>query len=403
MPKDDSAPPHEAKAPLHFVLILAALMGTAPFAVDMYLPALPTIAQQFGTDQAGVQNSLSLFFGGFAVGQLFWGPISDAFGRRGPIVAGLALFIAGSAGCALAGGPDSLAFWRVVEAVGGCAAPVLARAIVRDRYGHQEAARMLSLLMLVMSAAPMLAPVIGGQVLTFADWRAIFWALGGFGVILAASLLILPETLPVAKRQSAALGPMLRSYGRLLTSGRYLAYACAGAFFYAAMFAYISGTPFVYIEYFKVSPQYYGFLFGLNVLGMMTTNTVNRHLVPKMGADRCLRLGGYLCAGFGTLLAVCGVTGFGGLLGVVLPLLCTIGMMGLIGPNSMAGALSVDPRIAGAASALAGSLQFGFGMVAGLLIGWMADGTPTAMVVVIMLMTLSCFASVLLGGIGRRV
>jgi DHA1 family bicyclomycin/chloramphenicol resistance-like MFS transporter len=402
MPKDESAPAVQAKAPLYFVLILAALMGTAPFAVDMYLPALPTIAREFGTTQAGVQNSLSFFFGGFAVGQLFWGPVSDALGRRGPIAAGMALFVVGSAGCALAYSPDSLAFWRIVEAVGGCAAPVLARAIVRDRYGHQEAARMLSLLMLVMSAAPMLAPVIGGQVLVFAAWRTIFWMLGGFGLLLLLALLVLPETLPPVRRQSAAIGPMLRSYLRLLASGRYRAYAFGGAFFYAAMFAYIAGTPFVYIEHFHVSEQYYGILFGLNVVGMMAMNTVNRRLVPKMGADRCLRIGSYLCGGFGVLLAVCGVTGFGGIVGIVLPLLCTISMMGLIGPNSMAGALSVDPRIAGAASALAGSLQFGFGMIAGLLIGWMADGTPSAMVMVIMMMALACCASVLFGGIGRR-
>lgn len=402
MSTDERAAPREIKASAFFVVMLAALMGTAPFAVDMYLPALPTIAREFGTTQAGVQNSLSFFFGGFAIGQLFWGPVSDAFGRRGPIALGVALFVVGSVGCALSVSPDTLAFWRVVEAVGGCAAPVLARAIVRDRYGHQEAARMLSLLMLVMSVAPMIAPVIGGQVLTVAPWRVIFWMLGGFGLLLLLGLLALPETLPPMRRQSAAVGPMIRSYGRLLTSGRYRAYAFSGAFFYAAMFAYIAGTPFVYIEHFGVSEQNYGFLFGLNVVGMMTMNTVNRRLVPKWGADRCLRLGGYLCAGFGILLAICGVTGFGGLAGVVLPLLCTIAMMGLIGPNSMAGALSVDPRIAGAASALAGSLQFGFGMLAGLLIGWFTNGTPAAMVLVIAAMGLACCGSVLLGGIGRR-
>lgn len=385
----------EARVPglLHLSVVLSILMAFAPFAIDMYLPSLPAIGEAFGVPQSSVQWSLSGFLAGFGIGQLFWGPIGDRWGRRMPIFAGIALYVAASIGCAMTQDAAHLAAWRFVQAIGACAAPVLARAMVRDLYEKEQAARMLSLLMLVMALAPMLAPLIGGQFLAVWDWRAIFWCLGGFGLLAALGLLTLPETLPRDRRLSASPAGMAAGYGRLLRSAVFMSYAASGAFLYGGMFAYISGTPFVYIEYFGVSPQVYGFLFGVNAVGMMATNALNRWLIPAFGSDRILLAGSCLTAGFGLLLALAAKTGTLGLVGIAIPILLFVSMMGLVGANAMAGAMSVHPGMAGSASALAGALQFGFGAATGSLVGWLADGTPGPMALVMAAMGIGCCVS----------
>jgi MFS transporter, DHA1 family, multidrug resistance protein len=386
---------------LHLSIVLSALMAFAPFAIDMYLPALPAIGDEFGVPQSSVQWSLSSFLAGFGIGQLFWGPVGDRWGRRMPIMAGIALYVAACIGCAMAEDAGRLAVWRFVQAIGACAAPVLARAMVRDLYEKEQAARMLSLLMLVMALAPMLAPLAGGQVLAFWNWRAIFWCLGGLGLLAALGLLSLPETLPRERRVPASPAGMAAGYGRLLRSPVFMSYAASGAFIYGGMFAYISGTPFVYIEHFGVSPQVYGFLFGVNAVGMMVTNAANRRLIPVLGSDRILLAGACLSAGFGVLLVLAAATGAFGLAGIAIPILLYVSMMGLVSANAMAGAMSVQPGMAGSASAMAGALQFAFGAVAGTLVGWLADGTPVPMAGVIAVMGIGCAVSTALPALRR--
>ncbi|HYH19910.1 MAG TPA: Bcr/CflA family multidrug efflux MFS transporter [Azospirillum sp.] len=364
-------------------VVLSTMMAFGPLSIDMYLPALPEIGRDLAASPASVQMSLSGFFLGFGIGQLVWGPLGDRVGRRGPIAAGIALFVLGSVGCALTGDATHLAMWRFVQAFGSCAAPVLARAMVRDLYPQDQAARMLSLMMLIMSVAPMAAPLVGGQVLAHFGWRAIFYGLAGFGVLAMVALFTVPESLPVSRRSGASIPSMAFGYVRLLGNRRYLAYSLSGAFFFGGMFAYIAGTPFVYIEYFGVAPELYGLLFGLNVVGMMIFNIVNRRLVQTMGSDRVLRAGAVAGAVFGIVLAVVGVTGALGLVGIVVPLFAYLSMTGLIAANAMAGAMSVNPAMAGAASGLAGTLQFGVGALTAAVIGWLADGTPAPMVLVI--------------------
>jgi DHA1 family bicyclomycin/chloramphenicol resistance-like MFS transporter len=386
------------KSPVHphwLAVVLSSLMAFAPLAIDMYLPALPAIGRDLAAPPAAVQLSLSSFFLGFGIGQLVWGPLGDRFGRRGPIVAGIVLYIVGCVACALTADADHLVLWRFVQAFGACAAPVLARAMVRDLFPQDQAARMLSLMMLIMGIAPMIAPLLGGQVLVWSGWRTIFWGLAVFGLIVLAGLYTIPESLHADKRRRIGIGDMLTGYFRLLGDRAFMAYTLSGAFFTGGMFTYIAATPFVYIEYFGISPQFYGFLFGINVVGMMVFNMVNRRLVLAIGSDRSLVWGALACAGFGLILAVLGATGSFGLLGIVVPLFFYLAMMGLVGANAMAGAMSVVPGMAGAASGLAGTVQFGMGAAASALVGWLSDGTPVPMVLVIGAMAVCCAVSAL--------
>ena len=362
-----------------FVFMLGALMAITPSAVDMYLPALPTIARAFDATQDQIQLSLSGFFLAFAFGQLAWGPIGDRFGRRGPTLLGILLFAVGSFGCVFARDAMELAAWRVVQALGASAAPVLARAMVRDVFDRDRSATVMSMMMLVMGAAPMLAPILGSQVLAFFDWRAIFVVLGLLGLAAGVPLLRGPETLPTDRRRPGDMASVVGAYLRLLRDRRYIGYVLGGSGVFGAMFAYISGTPFVYIELFGVSPETYGFLFGLNVIGMMGSNYLNVRLVRSMGSDAALRIGLVASLVLGLGLLAIGASGAFGLAGIVVAIVLMLSCMGLIGSNAMAGALADHPQIAGAASALAGFTQFAMGAVAGLIVAVFADGTPLPM------------------------
>ena len=364
---------------LRFLLILSALMAFASISTDMYLPALPALARAFHTDAGRVQMTLSGFLVGFSLGQLLWGPIGDRYGRRGPIALGVVLFVIGSAGCALSGTIWQMVGWRVIQAVGACAGPVLARAMVRDLYARERSAQMLSTLMLVMGIAPLLGPILGGQLLTIWSWQGIFWVLAGMGVMALAGLLALPETLPKQRRRSQRLGEALVSYVVLAQNRRLLGYAVAGGFFYGGIYAYLAGTPFAYIGYYHVPPQAYGLLFGVNIAGMMATNLVNSRLVMRLGTDRLFRVGTAIAALAGVALAVDARFGWGGLAGLVVPLFCYVSMLGFIVANSVAGALAAFPHKAGAASALVGAMHYGSGIFTAAMVGWFADGTPWAM------------------------
>jgi len=384
-----------------FLIVLGILMAFGPMSVDMYLPALTAIGAEFKAAQVEVQSSLSSFFLGFGIGQIFWGAMGDWLGRRRPAMAGIVLFAIACAGCSLSGSVTELTFWRFVQALGGCAGPVLARAMVRDVFEKDRAASVLSLMMLIMGIAPIIAPLIGGQLLLFSDWRMVFGVQAIFGAIAFVGILTLPETLAEENRRPAKLSAMWQGYRGLLVSRQYLGYAFCSAFIFGGMFAYISGTPYVYIQIYDVSPQTYGFLFGINILGMMTVSTINSRIVLKYGTDRVLRIGCTLAAIFGLVLAVVGATGFGGLPGLVLALLLFLSMNGMVGANSMAGAMAAFPKAAGSAAALIGTLQFGTGAIAGWIVGYLANGTPFPMCAVICVLGLGALLNERLV-LGRR-
>lgn len=358
---------------------LGALMAVGAVATDMYLPAMPTMAAALHAAPGRIELTVSAYLIGFSLGQLLWGPIGDKHGRRWPVAAGLALFVAGSVGCALSGTAGGLVGWRVVQALGACAGPVLVRAMVRDLYAGERSAPVLSTLMTVMAGAPLVAPLIGGQVLAAWSWRGIFWVIAGFGLLALAGLLSLPETLPQQKRNTQPLGAALAGYATLARSPRLLGFALAGGFFYAGIFAYIAGTPFAYIEYYHVPPQTYGFLFGAAIVGIMGTNLVNARLVTRFGTDRLVRLGTAVAACAGVAAALDAWFGWGGLAGLAALLFIYTAMSGLIVANSVAGALAAHPNKAGTASALLGAMHYGSGVLSAAAVGWFADGTPWPM------------------------
>ncbi|MEY2342126.1 multidrug effflux MFS transporter [Acidithiobacillus sp. IBUN Pt1247-S3] len=374
--------------------ILSILMAFASISTDLYLPALPAMAQSLHASPGSVELTISGYLIGFSVGQLFWGPFADRHGRRLPVALGLLLFIIGSAGCALAANINVMIVWRVVQAVGACASVVLARAMVRDLYDGVRAAKMLSTLITVMAIAPLVGPSVGGLILHVASWRAIFWTLVIVGLLTLVTLTILPETLPHHHRSREALHKTFFRYAELLRNGRLLAYAWAGGFFYGGVYAYIAGTPFAFISYYHVSPQVYGLLFAVGILGVMITNQINGRLVGRMGSDRLLRFGTYGAALSVLWLLIATLSGWGGLAGLVLPLCLYISANGFIVANSIAGALGLLPQRAGAVSALVGAIQYGSGILGSALVGIFADGTPRPMAWVIAIFAMGSLVSV---------
>ncbi len=255
----------------------------------MYLPAMPQLERVFATDAARVQWTLAAFFLGFALGQAFYGPVADRYGRKPSLYVGLALYIGASIGCALAPGIGLLTAFRFLEAIGACAGAVVARAVVSDLFTGQEAARLFTALMVVMGVAPIVAPLIGSYLLLWFDWPVIFWVLAAFGVAcLLAVWLRLPETHRTESVRSLALGSVVTRYLLLLFDRRYLGYALSGAASMAGMFAYIAGSPFVFITLHHLTPQHYAWLFGANAFGIALASRINHALLRRYSADALL-------------------------------------------------------------------------------------------------------------------
>jgi MFS transporter, DHA1 family, multidrug resistance protein len=375
------------------IFIFGFLSAIAPLSIDIYLPALPMLRNALSADEAQTLFTLSAFFIGFGSGQLLLGPISDRFGRKRPLAAGLVLYVIASVGCALATSMTTIVVWRFLQAFGGSAVPMIVQAMVRDLYNRNESARILSLNLLVTASAPIVAPLIGGQVLLWFDWRAIFWVLVAFGVLSFVAALLLPETLDPSRRNEAHPLAMLLGYFRLLRTPRYVGYVACSTFYFFCLFAFIAGSPFVYIEYFGVPPQYYGFLFGVNMVGMIAASYLNSRIVVRYGADRLLRLACAAGAAFSFILLVTGIGGFGAILGIALPLFLVLSLLTVVASNAISGALAVAQDRAGAGAALAGALQFGAGALVSVAIGRLADGTPRPMVAIVCVGAVLAFAA----------
>jgi DHA1 family bicyclomycin/chloramphenicol resistance-like MFS transporter len=374
-------------------LILSALVAFAPMSIDMYLPALPALERYFAADTASVQHTLAAFFVGLAIGQLLYGPVADRYGRKPPLYFGLTLYVIASAACALAPGIGSLIVLRFLQALSGCAGMVVARAVVRDLYDRQESARVFSILLMVMGIAPIVAPLAGGYLLAWFGWRSIFWVLALFGVAcLIAVKLRLPETTP-QDQPRVPLSSALGNYAGLLGDRRYLGYALSGGFGQAGMFAYISGSPFVFIDLYGVPAHYYGWLFGLNATGIIAFTQANRRLLLRYDADRVLDFGnlaGFLMC---LLLLAAAVSNAFGLIGILVPLFFVVSLRGLTFPNASAGAMAPFPEKAGSASALLGSVQFAIAAVASAAVGVFHNGTAVPMAGVITLCGLLAFVA----------
>ncbi len=383
-----------------WILILGAVIAIGPMAIDMYLPALPGLQDYFLADASGVQLSLASFFAGLALGQLIYGPLSDRFGRRPPLLMGLALFSIASLGCAMAPNLPSLITLRFIQALGGCAGMVITRAMVRDRFAPQEMARILSLLILVLGVAPILAPSLGSLVLQVAGWQSIFLILTVYGLLcLLAVTWHIPES-NQAPTESIRLGDIAQTYGRLLSHRRFMGYALAGGVAQAGLFAYISGSSFVFIEVFELTPTAFGWLFGANAFGLILASQINRRALERYPAQRVLKraLSAYCLSGLVLLIVTLSDTG--GLIGFVVPLWLCISSLGFSFPNSTAAAMAPFGDRAGTASALLGTLQFGIAGIAATFSGYWYDGTAIPMTTIIAIC--GCVSlSLLLGVVGK--
>ena len=376
-PSQALSPPAAGKTTgLSLVLLLSALMAITSLSTDIYLPAMPVMATDL---QGDAELTITGFLIGFCIAQLVWGPVSDHFGRRLPLFIGMALFIAGSVGCALSTDIVQIVFWRVFQALGACTGPMLARAMIRDLFSRTRAAQMLSTLMIIMAVAPIAGPLIGGQMIKVTSWHTIFWLLAIIGVLMLVSLFWLEETLPAEKRVKASLSGAFANYAILLRNASFMRFTLCLTFYYVAAYAFITGSPFVYIRYFGVDPQHYGWLFAVNIIGLMAVSVVNRRLVHRYPLESVLRFAVFAASLAAVILAAATGFGFGGIGLIVVVVFVFFSMNGIIAATSTACALDAVPNVAGSASALMGSLQYGSGIISSLLLALLSDGTPWTM------------------------
>ncbi|WP_194791724.1 multidrug effflux MFS transporter [Pseudomonas sp. UFMG81] len=370
---------------LRTLLILGALSAFGPLAIDFYLPAFPAMAHAFATDEQHVQTTLAAYFLGLSLGQLAYGPVADRFGRRIPLLFGVGLFTLASLACAYAPNLDSLILARFVQALGGCAGMVLSRAIVSDKCDAVASAKVFSQLMLVMGLAPILAPMLGGVLVNVAGWQSIFLALSLFSAAcLVAVGLGLPESLP-AHVPRQPLNGALRQYLRLLGDRVFVGHALTGGIAIAGMFAYIAGSPFVFIKLYGVPPEHYGWLFGTNAAGFILMAQVNARLLAKRGPAFLLARAVWLYLAAALLLLAVAALRPVALWPLLVPLFVCIASLGCIIPNASACAMSGQGARAGSASALMGCLQFSVAAGAAALVGVLHDGSAVPMALVISL------------------
>jgi DHA1 family bicyclomycin/chloramphenicol resistance-like MFS transporter len=372
-----------ARERLRLVLVLGILIALGPLTIDMYLPALPTITGDLQATAAQVQLTLTGTLAGLALGQLLIGPVSDAIGRRTPLLFGVGLHILASVLCVVAPNLAVLGTLRVLQGLGAAAAAVVVMAIVRDLFTGLAAARLLSRLMLVLGAAPILAPTLGGIVLSWTSWRGVFVVLALFGVaIISVTAVALPETLPAARRRNGGVVGTVRDYGRLFTDRAYLGLILVAGLAMAAMFAYVAGSSFVFQEQYGLSEQQFGFVFGAGAVGLIAATQLNVRLLRRWTPSQILITALGSGAAMGLLLLLFAVTGFGGIVGILVPLWLVLASAGLALPNAPALALSRHGEAAGTAAALLGAVQFGVGALAAPLVGLLGTGAvPMALVI----------------------
>lgn len=350
------------------VVILGLLAMLMPLSIDMYLPALPQIAREFGVSAGSVQMTLNLYILGFALGQLIYGPLADSFGRKPVIAVGTLIFAAAAAACALAQTIDQLIFMRLLHGLSAAAGSVVISALMRDSYSKEEFSRMMSFVMLVTTIAPLLAPILGGWMLLLWNWHAIFWTISLAAVV--TTLLVvtqIKETLPRDRRQKFNMRTTLRNFLSLFRHKRVFSYMLASGFSFAGMFSFLNAGPFVYIELNHISPQDFGYYFALNVVFLFFMTLLNSRCVRRFGPLAMFRLGLLIQFAMGVWLVAVSALNLG-FLPLVFGVAMFIGCVAMVSSNAMAVILEEFPHMAGTASSLAGTLRFGVGALVGALL-----------------------------------
>jgi len=366
------------------IVILGGLCTIGPFATDLYLPALPTVASDLGATTQAIALTVTTFLAGLALGQMLAGPLSDAYGRRLPLIVGLGVFAASALACALTPSVGVLVGVRFVQGFAGASGIVIANAVVTDYARGREAARLLSRLALVSGMAPIVAPLVGAQLLRVTSWRGIFVVLTGVGVLLVASVVFgLDESLPRERRSATGPGPTLRTMAMLSRDPGFMGYAVTSALAFMAFFAYLAGSSFVYQDLYGATPVMFSVLFAVNAVGMLIASQANHRLLARFTARQLLAAG--LIGGSLSGTAVLAVTLIGGLgiVGLAIPLFLLVASLGMVFPDSTALALSLHPEVAGSASAYFGTLRLGLGALATPLVGLGGGvgGLPMALVI----------------------
>jgi DHA1 family bicyclomycin/chloramphenicol resistance-like MFS transporter len=361
-------------------LVLGLLTAIGPFAIDMYLPALPSIGASLGASNGAVQLTLMTFFVTMGACQLISGPLSDMYGRKPPLCLGLLLFSVCGIGCALAPNVETLIAFRFVQGIGACVSMVIPRAVVRDLHTGPDAAKLMSLLMLVFSVSPILAPLTGSLIVKVAEWRGVFWMIALLGLLgLTLSLIGLTETRPRALRRDSSLASAIAAYRLLLGDRRFLGISFLGAFGVSSFFTYLANSSFIYIGHFKLTPTQFSLLFSINAIAFIGASQFNGWLSRRLGLSRLIRtaIWGYVAAM--TALFVLTLAGMDSLVALTALLFVGFAFLGLIIPTATVLAMEEHGAIAGTASALMGTLQFLTGAVVVAILGPFANGTPLPM------------------------
>lgn len=375
-----------------FMSILGALMAFTSLSTDIYLPAMPAMAKELN---GNAELTITGFLVGFTIAQLVWGPVSDSIGRKIPLFIGMLVFVIGAAGCAMSYSIGQIVFWRIVQAVGACTGPMLARAMIRDLFSSTKAAQMLSTLMIIMAIAPIIGPLLGGQIIRVSSWHGIFWLLTAIGALMFISLFWLPETLTKEKRTPASISNAFVNYWYLLKHKVFMRFTLCITFYYVAAYAFIAGSPIVYISYFGIAPQNYGWLFSVNILGVMLLSFANRYFVYRMPLHQLLQIATAISLAAIFAMSVFVKTELYGIYIIVGMVFIFFSMNGVVAASATAAALDEVPHIAGSASALIGAMQYGSGIISSLLLALFSKGTPWTMTWIMLLFTAASFLTVL--------
>ena len=370
------------------IIMLGMLAATGPLSIDMYLPSLPTIQADLNASTADVQLSLSSFLIGYALGQLFYGPLSDRFGRKPVLLSGIFLYALTSFMCALSSNIQILIALRCLQALGGGSGIVLARAIISDYFPPNESARVLSLVSIITLMGPLVSPIIGGYLLVLAGWRSIFWLLTALGILFFLMVLfVLKESHPLENRQELNIITTFKAYVEVILHRDSFGYIACGGLGAGVFFAYIGNSPFVFIEIFGINPANFGYLYGLVASGLICAAIINSKLVLRFGLNAMISYGNRIRLIGIVVLFLVSIFEVGGVSAMVFALVITLSPTIVINVNSAAGLLHIFPRFTGTASAVSGAAIFAAGAVSGSIVGYLHDDTVMPMV-----MTMAIFA-----------